>query len=83
MNVVCTMTVDKHDTFLAYAFSQGIFRKNLLIALIVGVVLTLANQFDVLFGQPWTPRLGFKIAFNFVIPFVVSSAAAWLNRKTP
>jgi hypothetical protein len=55
----------------------------LIIALVVGIVLSVANQLDVMLTQPWTPRLGAKICSSFLIPFVVSSASAWVNRRNP
>lgn len=51
-----------------------------LIALMVGFLLTLANQFDVLWSEPITPRLMAKVILNFLIPFVVSSTSAAMNR---
>jgi putative flippase GtrA len=74
---------DKKRDTLAYSFRGRVLKRNLIIALVVGIVLSVANQFDVLLTQPWTPRLGVKIFFNFLIPFVVSSASAWVNRQTP
>jgi hypothetical protein len=41
----------------------------------------MANQLDVLLAQPFSLRLGTKIFFNFLIPFVVSSTSALINRK--
>ncbi len=66
---------------LAYLFRGRVLRRNLIITLVVGIVLSVANQFEVLLTQAWTPRLGVKIFFNFLIPFVVSSASAWVNRQ--
>jgi hypothetical protein len=66
---------------LRYVFSRGVLRRNLLIALVVGTLLSAANQWDVVLREPMSARLGAKIFFNFVIPFVVSSVSAALNRK--
>ena len=66
---------------LRYVFSAIVFKRNCLLAVIVGCLLTLANQLDVLLAQPFSFRLGTKILFNFLIPFVVSSTSALLNRK--
>jgi len=74
---------EKSRGTLAYLFCGVVPRRNLIIALVVGVLLSVANQFDVLLVQSWTPRLRVKIFFNFLIPFVVSSASAWVNRQTP
>jgi len=66
---------------LRYVFSRGVLRRNLFIALVVGTLLSAANQWDVVLREPMSARLGAKIFFNFVIPFVVSSVSAVLNRK--
>lgn len=63
-----------------YVFSPAVSRRNCLLAAIVGCLLTLVNQMDVLLAQPLSFRLGAKIVLNFLIPFVVSSASAMLNR---
>jgi len=65
---------------LAYAFSWEVARKSLVIAAVVGCLLSLANQGDVLLTQPFTARLGIKLFLNFLIPFTVSSVSAVLNR---
>lgn len=67
---------------LAYIYCRRVLGRNLLIALIVGSLLSLANQFDVILSSPWTTLLGLKIALNFLIPFAVASVSAWLNRHT-
>jgi hypothetical protein len=81
-NLTMAMKADRLSGFFAYIFSWPVLKKNLVIALLVGILLSLANQLDVLLREPWTPRLGLKIFFNFLIPFGVSSASAWVNRQT-
>ena len=66
---------------LGYIFAGNVLRRNCLLALVVGCVLTATNQLDVLLGQPFTARLALKIVLNFVIPFVVSSTSAAVNRS--
>jgi hypothetical protein len=66
---------------LRYVFSAAVLKRNASLALIVGCLLTLANQLDILLSQPFTSRMGTKIFLNFVIPFVVSSISAAINRK--
>jgi hypothetical protein len=51
--------------------------KNFVIAVVVGTLLTLANQFDVIVRSPVRTDLLVKICFNFLIPFVVSSVSAY------
>lgn len=66
---------------IAYVFSREVFWRNCSIAAVVGCLLTIANQLDVLLAQPFSFRLGTKIFFNFLIPFLVSSTSALLNRR--
>jgi hypothetical protein len=68
---------------IRYALSGRVFRRNVVIALIVGTLLTLANQFDVILRGPVDAGLFAKICFNFVIPFVVSSVSAYANQCGP
>jgi hypothetical protein len=67
---------------LAYALSWDVAKKSLAIAAIVGCLLSLANQGDVLLSQPFTGRIGIKLFLNFLIPFTVSSVSAVLNRPS-
>jgi hypothetical protein len=48
-------------------------RRTVRIALVVGVVLTLINQADVIISGDATAVTGVKIALNFCVPFVVSN----------
>jgi hypothetical protein len=66
---------------IAHVFSREVFRRNCTIAAVVGCLLTITNQMDVLLAQPFSFRLGTKILFNFLIPFAVSSTSALINRK--
>ncbi len=50
-------------------------------ALIVGCLLSAVNQSDVLLRESFTTRVGLKLLLNFIIPFVVSSVSAVINRK--
>ncbi|MSO20013.1 MAG: hypothetical protein EXQ56_06035 [Acidobacteria bacterium] len=70
----------KTSSAMSYALSAAVAKKSLTIALIVGCLLSIANQGDVLFTQPVTTRIGIKIFLNFLIPFIVSSVSAVLNR---
>jgi hypothetical protein len=65
---------------LAYAFSWPVAKKSLVIAGVVGCLLSIANQGDVLLTQPFTTRLAVKLFLNFLIPFSVSTVSAVLNR---
>ena len=65
---------------LHYIFSWSVTRRSLMIAVIVGCVLSIANQYDALARGPVTGRLGVKLLFNFLVPFVVASTSAAVNR---
>ncbi len=58
---------------IATCRSPANLRKTLRIALVVGCVLTLINQGDVLAHGDATALTGVKIGLNFVVPFVVSN----------
>ena len=65
---------------VGYAFSWPVARKSLTIAAVVGCLLSISNQGDVLLSQPFSARIGIKVFLNFLIPFAVSSVSAVLNR---
>ena len=75
-----TIPGTKKDNALAYVFSRPVLRRNLTIALIVGCVLSVANQYDLLLRAPLTASLLVKLFFNFLVPFIVSSSSAAVNR---
>lgn len=63
-----------------YILRKDVLRRCSLIAIIVGCVLTIANQYDSLLEGAFTLKLAAKIAVNFLVPFVVSSTSAAVNR---
>lgn len=65
---------------LAYAARPAVLRRSTAIALIVGAVLSAANQGAVLLRGPWTAGLFAKVLFNCLVPFIVSSVSAAVNR---
>lgn len=65
---------------LAYAARPAVLRRSAVIALIVGAVLSAANQGAVLLRGPWTTGLFVKVLFNCLVPLVVSSVSAAVNR---
>jgi len=65
---------------LRFIFSPSVAKRSLAIAVIVGCLLSLTNQGDVLLHEGISPRVGIKILMNFFIPFAVSSVSALLNR---
>jgi len=82
VGTICVMP-RPHDEISAarYIFTIEVMRRNALIAVIVGCVLTAANHWDALMREPPNAKLGAKIFANFLIPFIVSSASAALNRR--
>jgi hypothetical protein len=48
-------------------------RRTVRIALVVGVILTLINQVDVIVGGDATALTWVKVGLNFCVPFVVSN----------
>ncbi len=57
-------------------------RRTVRIALVVGTVLTLINQADVLLGREATAITLVKVALNFVVPFVVSNLGVITATRT-
>lgn len=53
-----------------------VFRRCVVIAIVVGTLLTLVNEFDAIFGARSDPDLAWRIGANYVIPFVVSNLGA-------
>ena len=63
-----------------YALQPSVLRRSRTIAAIVGLVLSTINQADVILHGPFTRVLALKLTLNFVVPFVVSSVSAAVNR---
>ncbi len=61
---------------LRLVFSRRILRRTLLIALVVGTILSLVNQAHVVAGDHATGMTWVRIAANYLTPFVVSSIGA-------
>jgi hypothetical protein len=68
-------------SWLPYAFSRPVLRRNMLIALFVGCALSLSNQYDAFLSRQFTSKLAVKVLMNFIIPFAVSTVSAVLNRS--
>jgi hypothetical protein len=66
---------------LAYATRPAVLRRSAVIALIVGTLLSAGNQGGIILRGPWTMGLLAKIAFNCLVPFIVSSVSAAANRE--
>jgi hypothetical protein len=70
----------KAISVIGYVLRGQVLRRNLVMALIVGSLLTVANQYDLILQNSIHAILLTKICLNFAIPFVVSSASAYANR---
>jgi len=53
-----------------------VFRRCVVIAIVVGTLLTFVNEFDVILGSRSDPELAWRIGANYLIPFVVSNLGA-------
>lgn len=59
-------------------------KRSVLIALVVGTLLTVINQGDVLLAKPWTGALLWKIPLTYAVPFIVATIGALgTGRVTP
>jgi hypothetical protein len=67
---------------LRYILSGSVAKRSLAIAGVVGCLLSVTNQGDVMLLEGLTPRVGIKVLMNFFIPFAVSSVSALLNRTS-
>jgi hypothetical protein len=57
-----------------YALSDGIPRRSLVVAVLVGTVLNLINQGDALLGA--LPLNWFKLGLTYVVPYLVATYGA-------
>ena len=58
-------------------------RRSGLIAIIVGTVLTVINQGDVLLAAHWAPALVWKLPLTYAVPFIVATLGALFTGKVP
>ena len=72
----------RERAIFGFLLSWNVFKRSLLIALVVGCLLSLVNQLDVILREPLSARVATKIAMNFVIPFAVASVSALVNRSS-
>ena len=61
--VVCLRCVLRHGPLL---------RRSIVVAIVVGTVLTAINQGGVILAGAWTPALALKIPLTYVVPFIVA-----------
>jgi hypothetical protein len=57
-------------------------RRTLTIALVVGCILSIINEGDVIAHGQATAATGLKIGLNFVVPFIVSNLGVLAGTRT-
>ena len=56
-------------------------RRSLSVALVVGTVLTLLNQGDIIFAGDWKSALYWKVPLTYCVPFFVATYGALSNSR--
>jgi hypothetical protein len=56
-------------------------RRTVTIALVVGTILSLINQADVIIGGDASPVTWLKVGLNFCVPFVVSNLGLLAGKR--
>ncbi len=70
--------------WLHAAFYGPVFRRALQVALVVGTILFIINQLDVVLSGMVTPLVVLKIVLTYLVPFLVSTYSALeINRLRP
>ena len=69
------MTLRRLATIWAYALSDGVPKRALIVAAVVGSILNLINQGDALLLQPAAVNLA-KLVLTFIVPYLVSTYGA-------
>jgi hypothetical protein len=65
-----------------YCLGPERLKRTIMTALIVGTVLTLLNQVDVIVGGEATTVTYLKCAANYLVPFIVSNVGMLIGRGT-
>ena len=60
---------------------RPMLRRSIAIALVVGTVLMIINQGDVLVGANWPAALIWKVPLTYLVPFVVATWGALVNGR--
>jgi len=69
------MTLRDVATWWRYALADGVPRRSLAVAAVVGAILNLINQGDVLLRHPASLDV-VKLALTFLVPYIVSTYGA-------
>lgn len=74
----------RHDAgmrqVLAYCATSQHLRRTVVIAIVVGTILTVVNQVDVIIAGNATAFTAVKIAVNYLVPFIVSNLGLLAGR---
>lgn len=71
----------KFKTVMALSFEKQIFRRAIFIAVIVGLILNLINQGDVLLHLNFSQIDFTKFGLTFFVPYFVSTYSSVLSNK--
>ena len=66
---------------LRICFQREHLRRTIKIALVVGTILTLINQLDVILGGDADTLTWVKCGLNYVVPFVVSNLGLLAGKR--
>ena len=69
------MAMRRLATVWTYAISDGVPRRSLVVAALIGSILNVINQGDVLLLQPAAVNVA-KLALTFIVPYLVSTYGA-------
>ena len=67
--------------FLCAIRHRPLVRRSLMVALVVGLILTVLNQGDILFAGSWKSPLYWKIPLTYCVPFCVATYGALSNAR--
>lgn len=70
--IKCTRCAIRHRPML---------RRSLMVAVVVGTILTLLNQGDILFSGSWNSALYWKVPLTYCVPFCVATYGALTNSR--
>ena len=60
---------------------RPVVRRSFMVALVVGTILTLLNQGDVIFAGSWGSALYWKVPLTYCVPFCVATYGALSNAR--
>ena len=60
---------------------RPVVRRSLIVAFVVGTILTVLNQGDVIFAGSWNGALYWKVPLTYCVPFCVATYGALSNAR--